>query len=134
MEPPVTHNDDEIEELPEALIEALKSADEAVPLITARVDREVLKMAREQFAGRKPAWRRRPAWAAVAATVLIAIFIVQLDQPMQQVNLSMQAARPTDISDVLKLARERAGDPAAQVEIDALAMRVVSLSPAGASQ
>lgn len=130
----MTHNDDETEELPDALIEALKSADEAVPLITARVDREVLMMARDQFAGRKPAWRRRPAWAAVAATVLIAIFVVQLDQPMQQVNLSMQAARPADITDVLKLARERAGDPAAQVEIDALAMRVVSLSPAGASQ
>jgi len=130
----VTHKENETEELPEALIEALRSADEAVPLITARVDREVLKMARDQFAGRKPAWRRRPAWAAVAATILIAIFVVQLDQPMQQVNLSMQAARPADISDVLKLARERAGDPAAQVEIDALAMRVVSLSPAGASQ
>ncbi len=130
----MTHKENETEELPEALIEALRSADEAVPLITARVDREVLKMARDQFAGRKPAWRRRPAWAAVAATILIAIFVVQLDQPMQQVNLSMQAARPADISDVLKLARERAGDPAAQVEIDALAMRVVSLSPAGASQ
>ena len=130
----MTHKENETEELPEALIEALRSADEAVPLITARVDREVLKMARDQFAGRKPAWRRRPAWAAVAATILIAIFVVQLDQPMQQVNLSMQAARPSDISDVLKLARERAGDPAAQVEIDALAMRVVSLSPAGASQ
>lgn len=130
----MTHKENETEELPEALIEALRSADEAVPLITARVDREVLKMARDQFAGRKPAWRRRPAWAAVAATILIAIFVVQLDQPMQQVNLSMQAARPADISDVLKLARERAGDPAAQVEIDALAIRVVSLSPAGASQ
>ncbi|NOR35268.1 MAG: hypothetical protein GQ577_00840 [Woeseiaceae bacterium] len=130
----MTHNDDETEELPDALIEALKSADEAVPLITARVDREVLKMARDQFAGRKPAWRRRPAWAAVAATALIAIFVVQLDQPTQQVNLSIKAARPADITDVLKLARERAGDPAAQVEIDALAMRVVSLSPAGASQ
>jgi hypothetical protein len=134
MEPPVTHKENETEELPDALIEALRSADEAVPLITARVDREVLKMARDQFAGRKPAWRRRPAWAAVAATALIAIFVVQLDQPTQQVNLSMQAARPANITDVLKLARERAGDPAAQVEIDALAMRVVSLSPAGASQ
>ena len=130
----MTHKENETEELPEALIEALRSADEAVPLITARVDGEVLKMARDQFAGRKPAWRRRPAWAAVAATILIAIFVVQLDQPMQQDNLSMQAARPADISDVLKLARERAGDPAAQVEIDALAIRVVSLSPAGASQ
>lgn len=130
----MTHNDDQFEELPEALIEALKSADEAVPVITARVDREVLKMAREQFAGRKPAWRRRPAWAAVAATVLIAIFIVQLDQPMQQAAQPMRVAYSADISDVLRLARERAGDPAAQAEIDALAMRVVSLSPAGASQ
>lgn len=130
----MTHNDDEFEALPDALIEALKSADEAVPLITARVDREVLKMAREQFEGRKPAWRRRSAWATVAASVLIALFVVQLDQPAQQLDEPMRVSRPVDISDVLKLARERSGKPAAQAEIDALAMRVVSLSPAGASR
>lgn len=130
----MTHNDDEFEALPDALIEALKSADEAVPLITARVDREVLKMAREQFEGRKPAWPRRPAWTAVAAGVLIMIFVVQLDQPTQQLNEPMRVSRPVDISDVLNLARERSGNPAAQAEIDALAMRVVSLSPAGASR
>ncbi len=130
----MTHNDDEFEELPDTLIEALKSADEAVPLITARVDREVLEMAREQFADRKPRWRRRPAWAAVAATFLIAIFVVRLEQPTQQASPSMLAPRPADISNVLRLARQRSGDPDAQAEIDALAMRVVSLSPAGASQ
>lgn len=130
----MTHNDDKFEELPDTLAEALKSADEALPLITARVDREVLKMARDQFAGRNPARRRRPAWAAVAASVLVALFVVRLDQPTQQLNEPMRVARTGDISDVLKLARERSGDPAAQAEIDALAMRVVSLSPAGASQ
>ncbi len=123
----MTHKDNEFEDLSDTLIEALKSADEAVPLITARVDREVLKMAREQFTDRKPAWRRRPAWAAVAATVLLAVVIGQ--PQFQRSSMPVMSPRPPDISDVLKLARERAGESGAQVEIDALALQVVSLAP-----
>jgi hypothetical protein len=126
----VTHKDNEFEELPDTLIEALKSADEAVPLITARVDREVLKMAREQFADRKAAWRR-PAWAAIAATVLLAVVIGQ--PHFQRSSLPVMSPRPPDISDVLKLARERAGESGAQAEIDALALQVVSLAARGES-
>lgn len=126
----MTHTDNEFEELPDTLIEALKSADEAVPLITARVDREVLKMAREQFADRKPAWRR-PAWAAIAATVLLAVVIGQ--PQFQRSSMPVMSPRPPDISDVLKLARERAGESGAQAEIDALAMQVVSLAARGES-
>lgn len=126
----MTHKDNDFEELPESLIEALKSADEAVPLITARVDREVLKMAREQFADRKSAWRR-PVWAAVAATVLLAVVIGQ--PQFQRSSMPLMSPGPPDISDVLKLARERAGESGAQAEIDALALQVVSLSPGGES-
>ena len=126
----MTHNDNEFEELPDSLIEALKSADEAVPLITARVDREVLKMAREQFADRKAAWRR-PAWAAIAATVLLAVVIGQ--PQFQRSSMPVMSPRPPDISDVLKLARARAGESGAQAEIDALALQVVSLAARGES-
>ena len=119
---------DEHDELPAALVEALKKADPDVPFLTSRVDREVLRMAHEQFATRRPAWRR-PAWAAAAAVVL-AVFIVGQSQLRHDAALD-EGPRPPDISDVLKLARERAGEPGAQAEIDALAMRVVALAPAG---
>ncbi|MGI9263762.1 MAG: hypothetical protein ACR2QU_02460, partial [Gammaproteobacteria bacterium] len=118
----MNRHDEEFDDLPEALIEELRSADESVPLLTARVDREVLKMAREQFATRRSAWRR-PAWAAVAATVLLAVII---GQPMLERSAAPNLSpRQPDISDVLRLARERAGQPGAQAEIDALAQRVV---------
>ncbi len=117
----MTHDDEQFDDLPEALVEELRKADQSPPLITARVDREVLRMARDQFAARRPAWQR-PAWAAIAATVLLAVVI---GQPMFERGAA--PAQP-DISDVLKLARERAGEPGAQDEIDALAQRVVSLS------
>lgn len=120
----MNRNDEQFDDLPEALIEALRSADESLPLITARVDREVLAMAREQFAARRPAWRR-PAWAAVAAAVVLGVLIIQPGWH-QDAMLDENPAQP-DIADVLKLARERAGQPGAQAEIDALAYRVVSL-------
>ena len=126
----MNRNDEEFDDLPEALIQELRSADESVPLLTARVDREVLKMAREQFATRRSAWRR-PAWAAVAATVLLAVVI---GQPMLERSAAPSLSpRQPDISDVLRLARERASQPGAQAEIDALAQRVVALAPGSSS-
>lgn len=123
-------DNEELNDLPEALIEELRSADESIPLLTARVDREVLKMAREQFATRRSTWRR-PAWAAVAATVLLAVII---GQPMLERSAAPNLSpRQPDISDVLRLARERAGQPGAQVEIDTLAQRVVALAPRSGS-
>jgi len=47
--------------------------------------------------------------------------------------MPVMSPRPPDISDVLKLARERAGESGAQAEIDALAMQVVSLAARGES-
>ena len=124
METPKTRDRDDLDELPEALLRELRAAEKHVPLITARVDREVLGMARAQFASRRPVWRR-PAWAAAAAAVLLAVLIVP--------NSDRLTTPPpaADISDVLAMARARAGEPGAQTEIDALAMRIVSLDTAG---
>ena len=124
-------DENEFDDLPEALIQELRASDESVPLITARVDREVLKMAREQFGTRRPVWRK-PAWAAAAAAVVLALFIVP--QPYQRDAMLVEAPRQPDISDVLRLAREAQGTPGAQAEIDALAYRVVSLSRPGDAQ
>jgi negative regulator of sigma E activity len=125
------HDENQFDDLPEALIEELRKSDSSVPLITARVDREVLKLAREQFATRRPAWRR-PAWAAVAAAVVLAVVLGPLQ--MQQHSAPSYSARQPDISDVLRLARESQGTPGAQAEIDALAYQVVSLGSPGESQ
>jgi len=121
---------DTIDELPEALVEALREADRRMPLVTARVDREVLAMARQQFSGRQAGRRRGPAWAAVAAAILLAVIVGEFR--FGDGTAPAVIPRQPDIADVLKLARERAGDPAAQAEIDALAMRVVALAPRGA--
>jgi len=116
---------DEFDDLPSAFVEKLKSSERQVPLITARVDRKVLRMARQQFAARRPLWRRTPAWAAAAALVM-AILVVPLQfAPDDRAPAGL--SRPADISDVLQMARAHANEPDAQAEIDAFAMRIVSL-------
>lgn len=129
-------DEEQFDDLPEVLVEALRSSDESVPLITARVDRKVLKMAREQFATRRPAWRR-PAWAAVAAAVALAVFMIPQQRMYEQqpaLELNLASERQPDISDVLMLARLTRDEPGAQARIDALAYQVVSLGASGESR
>lgn len=129
-------DENQFDDLPEALISELRSSDESLPLITARVDREVLKMAREQFATRRPAWRR-PAWAAVAAAVVLAVFMIpqfRLYEHQPALELNFASERQPDISDVLMLARLTQDEPGAQARIDALAYQVVSLGAPGEPQ
>jgi len=121
------------EDLPQPLIEALKSADRPVAMITARVDREVSEMARSHFSARRQPTRvPRPAWAAMAATVLIAVIVVQL-QPPDQSTLYTDVDRSgrIDIADVLALARAQGPGERSQSELDAFASRIVSLKRAG---
>jgi len=121
------------EDLPQPLIEALKSADRPVAMITARVDREVSEMARSHFSARRQPTRvPRPAWAAMAATVLIAVIVVQL-QPPDQSTLYTDVDRSgrIDIADVLALARAQGPGERSQAELDAFASRIVSLKRAG---
>jgi hypothetical protein len=122
------------EDLPEPLIEALKSADRPVSMITARVDREVSEMARRHFSVRRQPTRvPRPAWAAVAATVLIAVFAVQRQSPGPDQTApytDIDDSGRIDIADVLALARAQ-GPERSQAELDAFAAWIVSLERAG---
>ena len=127
---------EQFEELPQALIDELKATDRPVPMITARVDREILQLARAQFEQRRPpAWKSRPAWAAIAATVLIALFILDFRNPSPEQQSALYGdidnSGRVDIADVLALARSREPDDLTQAEIDALAMHIVSLNPVG---
>ena len=128
--------EEQFDDLPTELIGDLKAADQRLPLITARVDREILQMAQAQFGQRRaPVWRSRPAWAAVAATVLIAITVVSIrntliDEPAA-VYADIDRSGRIDIADVLALARAAGSRQSTQAEIDALAMQIVSLNLVG---
>ena len=127
----MTGDEDKHQELPQGLIDELRSADDPVPLITARVDREILRRAESQFSGRKPdTWRRYPTGAAVAATVLVVLFVVRPDTAPAPDTRDMYADHDdsgrVDIADVLYVARSTGRIE--QADIDDFAMRVVSLS------
>lgn len=124
------------DDLPQSLIEGLKSADRPVPVITARVDREISEMARTYFSTRRqPARVPRSAWAAIAATVLIAAFVLQWRVPgtrdQSAVYADIDRSGRIDIADVLALARAQEPGGRSQAELDAFASRIVSLKPVG---
>jgi hypothetical protein len=134
-EPALTSDDDNREQLPQAFIDRLKAQDRPVPLITSRIDREILQMAEKQFGRRRPERIGRPAWAAIAATVLIALFVAQFRGPQViepgPVYADIDQSGHIDIADVLALARTQPAAQLSQAELDAFAMRIVSLAPPG---
>ena len=132
----MTHDDDNLEELPQGLIDELRSADRPAALITSRVDREILGQAEAQFRRRRPvASRRYPAWAAVAATVLVAFFVLRVDAPappgVDGLYADHDGSGRVDIADVYYVARSNR--QVSKADIDAFAMSVVSLSAGGGS-
>lgn len=127
---------EQFDDLPQPVIEGLKSADRPVPVITARVDREISEMAQRHFSTRRqPARVPRPAWAAIAATVLIAVLVLQLPIPsgrdQEPVYADIDQSGRIDIADVLALARAQDPGERSQARLDAFASRIVSLDPAG---
>ena len=123
------------EQLDEGLIRALQAADEAPPVITASVDRAVLDMSRRHFASRRSAWKRHGGWALAASVALVAVLAVQMTPPASDDGETLYAdvngSGGIDIADVFALARARQTG-VAQADLDAFAMRVVSLDAGGA--
>jgi hypothetical protein len=122
------------DKLPQELIDKLVDENRSVRFITAKVDREIESLAEAHFAERKAArTRARPAWIAVAASVLVAVFIVQTQQrgvDSDALRLEdLDGSGRVDIVDVLALARQNPN--AQQTDIDALASALVALSPKG---
>jgi hypothetical protein len=123
----------QLDDLPAALVEALKRDDEALPVITARVDRHIAALAREQFADREtPSAIPKMAWIGVAAAVAVAVVGLQLWQPAMQerrdIYADVDGSGKIDIADVLAIARR---ESLSQAEIDAFANRIVALNPVG---
>lgn len=129
------HEDDNLEGLPDELAAELKKADKPGSLITAKVDRNIARLAREHFAS-LPEKRRRiaPAWYAVAATVLLAVLVLPMTSRFGTVDdgvyTDVDKSGQIDIADVLTLARRGDGE-VTQAELDAFAMKVVSLADTG---
>ena len=120
----------DLEELPRALIEDLKAREDRVPVLTARVDRQIDAEAADRFGQRRTTRPlRRPAWVAAAASVLIAVlllspYLLRDDAATADYDNSGRV----DIADVLYLAQQGQSDERSQQEIDALAMQIVSLA------
>jgi hypothetical protein len=136
----MSHETDPFDELPEAIIERLRSRDRGVSMLTPRVDQTVVERARTQFAARRsrPAarrWYTARVAAAAAAVGLVALFIArpfdQSRQDAQRVADDVDGSGQVDILDAFALARARQADPGtvSQELIDALAERIVSLGP-----
>ena len=131
----------EFDDLPESLIDALRSADRHPALITSRVDQEIAAMAADQFAGRGGgAWRSRQALAgmvAMAASVLIAVAALLSvyrgtpDLEHGTIYADIDGSGRIDIADVRALARNADSNGISQAEIDAFAARVVKLDGGG---
>ena len=117
------------EDLPQSLIDELKAADRPLPMITARVDREIRAAARAHFAARRrPAGLRRSGWAALAASVLVAVLVLQRQAPVPDEGTlygDLDRSGQVDIADVLVAART---GNASRSELDAFAYRVVALA------
>lgn len=129
------HEEDNLDALPDELVAELRKTDRPGSLITAKVDRWIAHLAREQFESR-PEKRRRvaPAWYAVAATVLLAVIVLPLNSRFGTVDDGLYAdvdnSGQIDIADVLTLARRSDGE-VTQAELDAFAMKVVALADTG---
>ena len=116
--------------LPEALIDELKRRDVAPDAITSRVDRSLAAAARAQFGEPRAVWHRPGAWAAAAASAVLAVGLATSYLPERDrgpIYADVDGSGQIDIADVLALAREGV----AQAELDAFARRVVALDGGG---
>ena len=121
-------DDETLDDLPQNLVDELKAADRPLPMITARIDREIEAAARAHFAGRRRSvGLRRSGWAALVASVLVAVLVLERWAPAPDQGTlygDLDGSGQVDIADVLAAARTgNASGPA----LDAFAYRIVAL-------
>ena len=130
----MSDQDADSEQLEEGLIRALRAADEAPPLVTARVDRALADISTHHFASRRSGWKWHGGWALAASVALVAVLAVRTIDPASDSRelqyADVNGSGGIDIADVFALARaEQPG--VTQADLDAFAMRVVSLDARG---
>ena len=130
---------DDIPELPDALIDALRRREHAEPLVPRVVDAALLREARSHFARRERAYLPplRYYWASAAAVAAVAIVIFATTTlrhdapPAARLADDVDGSGQIDVLDAFTLARRNTEhpDPEAQARIEALLARIVALSP-----
>lgn len=116
--------------LPETLIDELKRRDAAPDAVASRVDRTLAAAARAHFGEPRALWHRPGAWAAAAASTVLAVGLATSylpDRDRGPIYADIDESGRIDIADVLALAREGV----APAELDAFARRVVALDRDG---
>lgn len=123
--------------LPDTITERLARADRSVSIVSPGTDQAVLELARQHFSGRDQRTYPRPErrWAvpaAIAASVLLALFVVRpagLFGPITAGPDDIDGSGQVDILDAFALARAESDAVApVQADVDALVMRIVSLA------
>ena len=121
-------------ELPYELIQEMQRLDKSLAVLTPDADRRVAAAAAGHFGRRaqraRPATRRWAMTGALAASVLIGVFVVRMQtvmEPEPPAN-DIDGSGVVDILDAFALARRnQRSQVAAQAEIDALIMDIVAL-------
>ena len=131
----MSDQDGNSEQLDEGLIRALRASDQVPAIITARVDRALAHLSTHHFASRRSRWKRHGGWALAASVALVAVLAVRTIGPApddaELLYADVNGSGAIDIADVFALARaEQPG--VTQADLDAFAMRVVSLDARGA--
>lgn len=138
----MTPENDNFDDLPEALIERLRASERDPSQLTPAVDRAVLAAAETQFAPRRRRTAAGRRWyypaAAAAAVALVALFVARPfdNERPEAIRLAddVDGSGQVDILDAFALARAREADPGAvnQARIDELVRRIVTLGPSEA--
>jgi hypothetical protein len=126
-------------ELPRAVIDALSDLDGKVSVLTPAVDRTIRESAEAHFCRRPeraaPRWKRWAFPGAIAASLLAGLLLIQIQLAVQSPLAAddVDGSGTVDILDAFALARRPGfdSDVARQQEVDALAMRIVSIDARG---
>lgn len=133
-----TENSELFEELPLDLLTELRRTEHSVSVLSPEVDRVILREAAAQFSYRSSRRKlSRATWpgVALAASVLLAFFVVGGREDVivspDAIYADHNRSGQIDIADLLLLAKNRNGQTPSQGDLDAFAMRLVSLRDKG---
>ena len=128
----------ESSELPDDVVREMRRLDKSLAVLTPAVDRQVAAAAAAHFRNRpervRPAMRRWAVSGALAASLVIGVFVVRLQTGGERDLLAndFDGSGIVDILDAHALARTNRAAPAeSHAEINALIREIVALNGSG---
>ena len=128
----------ESSELPDDVVREMRRLDRSLAVLAPAVDRQVAAAAAAHFSNRPeragPAMRRRAISGALAASLVIGVFVVRMQTGVEPERpaADLDGSGVVDILDAFALARANRAAPAeSQAEIDALIREIVALNGSG---